>query len=377
MIRLDPQAFSALYGKNIIVYGTGIMAKRYVPYLVQDPSIRLCGITNSRVMAEDEGTFLDTGLPLRSLRKWKELLPDATIFLMGFTASEEIIANCKSAGFTSFQFITVEMVDALGNMESGIAQVREAEMLEHLCLANELHDAHKAAFSEFKSCHRGTTVAVVGTGPTLNYYSQLAGVTHIGVNSSFLKENLSLDYYFIAHKEMQWLEKLQDYDFVKFFKVGIINRKAKDQIPEYIIEENGGRRYFSMPLTPFEQIHTNIEYYPVMGYESVVFQAIHFALYTHPKRLLLIGCDCAKNGHFDGEAQNIFEDTVSIPLWIKGYQQVKRFALRHYPDTEIISVNPVGLRGVFRDIYTCSYLEAQPKIGHTEPELLNTFDFRI
>ena len=112
MIRLDPQAFSALYGKNIIVYGTGIMAKRYIPYLVQDPSIRLCGITNSRVMAEDEGTFLDTGLPLRSLRKWKELLPDATIFLMGFTASEEIIANCKSAGFTSFQFITVEMVSA-------------------------------------------------------------------------------------------------------------------------------------------------------------------------------------------------------------------------------------------------------------------------
>ena len=371
MIRLDPQAFSALYGKNIIVYGTGIMAKRYVPYLVQDPSIRLCGITNSRVMAEDEGTFLDTGLPLRSLRKWKELLPDATIFLMGFTASEEIIANCKSAGFTSFQFITVEMVDALGNMEAGIAQVREAEILEHLCLANELHDAHKAAFSEFKSCHRGTTVAVVGTGPTLNYYSQLAGVTHIGVNSSFLKENLSLDYYFIAHKETQWLEKLQDYDFVKFFKVGIINRKAKDQKPEYIIEENGGRRYFSMPLTPFEQIHTKIEYYPVMGYESVVFRAIHFALYTHPKRLLLIGCDCAANGHYDKKAQSVYEEKIQIPQWISGYQNVKRFAFIHYPDTEIISVNPIGLKGMFHDVYTKEYLVEHPEIRGEVCKLIN------
>lgn len=379
MIRLNPQAFLELCGKNIIAYGTGITAKRYIPYLAQDPDIRLYGITNSRITAEDAGTFLDTGLPLRSLKKWAELLPDATILLMTFTAVEEIIANCKSMGFKSFQFITTKMVSAFADMEAGIAQTHQAEVLGHFCMANELRDAHKASFSEFKSCNRGRTVAVVGTGPSLNYYSQSSGITHIGVSASFLKKNLSLDYYFIAHNVSHWLEKLKEYDFVKFFKVGITNRKTKDQIPEYIIEENGGRRYFSIPLTPFEQIHTNIEYYPVMGCESVIFQAIHFALYTHPKKLLLVGCDCALNGHFKESQQDLSENTrqkpledgtIQIPQWIDGYQNVKRFAVIHYPDTEIISVNPVGLKGIFRDVYTESYLDVHPEIARSECELL-------
>lgn len=373
MVRLDPQAFSDLYGKDLIAYGTGVMAKRYVPYLAQDPDIRLCGVTNSRIAAGDEGAFLDTGLPVRSVRRWAELLPDATILLTGFTAAEEIIENCKSVGFKSFQFITPEMVSALADMEADIAQAQQSKILEHLCLSNELHDAHKAAFSEFKGCNKGKSVVMVGTGPSLSYYSQMPGVPHIGVNSSFLKEDLILDYYFVAHNESQWLEQLKDYHFTKFFKVGIINRRAKDQIPEYIIEENNGRRYFSMPLIPFTQIHTNIEYYPVMGHESVVFQALHFALYTHPRQLLLVGCDCAANGHFNGEGQGTYEGLVQIPLWIDGYQKVKKFAALHYPDTEIISVNPVGLKGMFRDVYTRSYLEAHPGIICSECETLDSY----
>lgn len=373
MIRLKPEAFSELYGKNLIAYGTGITAKRYVPYFAQDPDIQLCGITNSRIIAEDEGTFLDTGLPVRSLHKWAELLPDATILLTTFTAAEEIIANCKNAGFKSFQFITAEMVNALANAEAGIAQARQAEILEHLCMANELHDAHKASFSEFKSCNLGKTVAVVGTGPSLNYYSQPSGIPHIGVNSSFLRKNLVLNYYFIAHNEPQWLEKLREYDFIKFFKVGIISRKGKDQIPEYIIEENGGRRYFSMPLTPFEQIHTNIEYYPVMGHESVIFQAIHFALYTHPKRMFLVGCDCFANGHYDNAetGEKEFVDKLQIPQWLSGYKKIRKFADIHYPDTEIISVNPVGLKGMFHDVYTEGYLNEHPEIGGDAHKLTN------
>lgn len=35
-----------------------------------------------------------------------------------------------------------------------------------------------------------------------------------------------------------------------------------------------------------------------------------------------------------------------------GWEQMKKFIRGHYPDVEIISVNPVGLKGMFKDIYT-------------------------
>ena len=34
------------------------------------------------------------------------------------------------------------------------------------------------------------------------------------------------------------------------------------------------------------------------------------------------------------------------------YKLMKEFAGLHYPETEIISVNPVGLKGIFKEIYT-------------------------
>ena len=370
MLRLSPQSMPDIYGKDLIAFGTGTIGKRMIPFLAQDPTLRLHGVTNSRITADDDGTFLETGLPIRSIHAWAKLLPDATILITSFTGIEEITAVCKEAGFQKIQLITWEMMNAFLKMEDQVAQAQMSRIFGHLCLANELHDAHKAAFSEFKGCNRGKTVAVVGTGPTLQYYTQIPGVPHIGVNSSFLKENLTLDYYFLTHYVPEWCEKLNGYDFVKFFGM-MPNCDAKDQFPEYIIEENGGRRFFSMMDIPGVGLHTDIAYYPLMAYNSIIFRAIHFALYTHPKRLLLIGCDCAANGHYDKQAQSVYEEKIQIPQWISGYQNVKRFAFIHYPDTEIISVNSIGLKGMFHDVYTKEYLGEHPEIRGEVCKLIN------
>ena len=44
---------------------------------------------------------------------------------------------------------------------------------------------------------------------------------------------------------------------------------------------------------------------------------------------------------------------------------------RYYPSIEVISINPVGLKGVFRDVYTESYVEAHPEIRQAGGEILN------
>lgn len=371
MLKLTPDIFSDFYDKDLIAYGTGNMAKRMIPYLVQDPNIRLHGVTNSRVTTEDGGTFLETGLPIRSIHAWAERFPDATILLTAFNDADKIMTACRNEGFHNFEYVTWEKMSVLTELDAEATQAQQSKILEHLCLANELHDTHKASFSEFKACNRGKAVVVVGTGPTLNYYTQITGAPHIGVNASFLKDGLTLDYYFITHYIPEWCKRLKEYDFIKFFNVGIKSRRSKDQIPEYIIEENNGRRYFGLPMMPFTQIHTNIEYYPLMSYDSIIFQAIHFALYTRPEKLILVGCDCSATGHFDGIPMGSFVEQVQVPQWIEGYRNVKKFSALHYPDMEIISVNPVGLKGMFHDVYTESYLNAHPELSRSRCEILN------
>lgn len=373
MVRMSPQAFSCLYGKDVIAYGTGITGKRMIPYLAQDPSIKLRGVTNSRITSEDDGAFLDTGLPIRNIKTWAKLFPNAVVLITAGRGIEEITSTCNAVGLYDIQLVTAEMMKALIKMEDQIAESQTGRYLAHMCLANEIHDTHKAAFSEFKGCNRGKTVVIIATGPSMNYYTPIARVSHIGVNSSFLNENVPLDFYFLLHNVPEWLDKLKNCHFVKFFGVNT-NSNSWDQIPEYIIEENGGRQFFTTDSIPGTKIHTNLEYYPLMFYGSIVFPAIHFALYTHPKKLLLVGCDCAFSGHYDGTEFPSYTDKIQIPQWIDGYKEVKRFVDIHYPDTEIISINPVGLKGMFHDVYTESYLETHPKLDPRTCKVLNPQD---
>ena len=39
-------------------------------------------------------------------------------------------------------------------------------------------------------------------------------------------------------------------------------------------------------------------------------------------------------------------------LIYSGFQKVRRFMSAKHPSVEIISINPVGLKGLFNDIYT-------------------------
>ena len=199
---------------------------------------------------------------------------------------------------------------------------------------------------------------MLGTG----YYSQIAGIPHIGVNTAFKREGINLDYYFLGHYIPDLCADLKQHDFIKFITY-------YDEFPEYIIEENQARRYFIN--YPSKEIHADIEYYPLMGSGSIIFSAIQFAMYTRPQKIFLVGCDCAANGHFGTvEDRHYLESAVDI--WMDGYKRLKRFSAQYYPDTEIISINPVGLKGMFRDVYTRSYLDAHPDLVCAECEILES-----
>lgn len=389
---------SACGNRIVIAYGTGKVGAILIPYLLQNTAIQLRGVTNSRITKTDAGTFSDTGLPVRSIEAWRGQLPDA-IILVTTSRPElhaEIVERCIKIGFRKEQIFCVRAelerevlsacVDKMVPPRDQILGRRLFSdfrywLVDVMCTAQTLQDVHKAAFAEFKGCHKGQSVVLVGGGPSLNGYSQLEGLPHIGVNSVFLKEGLKLDYWFMRDycgfqgresEEDNWCDKLKDYDFVKFFGVsewGIETREGY-QPPETIIEENQGRRFFTTYTK--ELVHCDIEHYPVMGLGSTIFGALHFALYTMPKRILLAGCDCSSAGHFDGTGgtNECWANAIT-----DSWKWVKKFAARFYPGLEIISVNPVGLKGVFRDIYTKDYLDAHPEIDRVQCEVLNPDDY--
>ena len=217
---------------------------------------------------------------------------------------------------------------------------------------------HQQTFPRFKGIYAGRDIVVVATGPSLKDYKPIVGCVNIGVNHAFLNENLVFDYMFAQdyHAVKEIIPRLNAYkrgECVKFY--GLTMEYSGEQEINRVIPESdamvaGALRYRTdwAPIDGFKpNFYFDISSMPVACCGSVVFPAMQFALWTHPKRIYIVGCDCSRNGHFvecNSGASNGCENLVSA--WCS----LKRFASRYYPDTEIISVNPVGLRGVFRDV---------------------------
>ena len=75
--------------------------------------------------------------------------------------------------------------------------------------------------------------------------------------------------------------------------------------------------------------------------------------------------DTANCGHYAGD-----KDTYFVDQMMAGYHQFKEYARIYYPDVYIISVNPVGLRGLFEDVYTKDFLDAHPEIEKENLKIL-------
>lgn len=386
-INFLPEYVSELYGKKIVAFGTGKVGRVAIPYLVRDPKIDLVGVTNSRISEDIGKEFLDTQLPLKPLSVWREQYYDAVILITIIDTDyrKEAEEICVAAGFKKIIFLSYRLfcdisyafinnldqyLDSSYRLCKEFVAATSNPMLEAACMANEIKDLHTATFAEFKDCNRGRDAVVVGCGPTLNYYEPISKACHIGVNAAYKKDNINLDYLFVTDFDDSGkvlLEELKSYHFVQFYAQRI-SKVLQDlsHIPEDILERNHARRY--MVSEQNELIHRDIQHYPLMYFDSTIFAAIHFAMYTRPKRIFLVGCDCEGISHFNGEPNSLISEL--IPSWKKGYEKVKLFVERNYRDTNIISINPRGLKGLFHDTYTGKYLESHPEIQSNEVEIM-------
>ena len=226
---------------------------------------------------------------------------------------------------------------------------------------------HQKTFMPFKNKHAGQTLVITATGPTSKFYAPIPEGIHIGVNKAFALKNIPLDYYFsqdyVSFKEYAVeINKNLPASCVKFYGLTVefdyaINRT----IPESCALQDGALRYRTdwaeiSGFTP--RFAYDIASQPLGCFGTVVFPALQFALWTNPKRIYLVGCDCTHKGYFFSQEKNQLDLNLIVPA----YAKFKDFAHKYYPETEIVSVNPVGLKGLFRDVYTRDYVAAHPEL---------------
>ena len=117
----------------------------------------------------------------------------------------------------------------------------------------------------------------------------------------------------------------------------------KISTPEYkAIRHNATRFYAYLNRSGVANYEREIDKNWVAGDGGIAIVAAQFALFTNPKRIYLVGCDCS-SGYYNTKKGP--KSTYIVNYW----KQFKRFADEFYPETEILSVNTVGLKGMFTD----------------------------
>jgi len=219
---------------------------------------------------------------------------------------------------------------------------------------------HERSFAEFKGRHTGRDIVIVATGPSLERFKPIDGAVYIGVNNAYRVPGIALDYLFAMdytglHDSLPEMNAYRKGACEKFYglyreretRIGFV-------IPESDVLAAGARRFRAKWWSAeadeifHERFAFDLTAETLATYKSVVFPALQFALWTNPRRIYLVGCDCSGTAHFagngPGDTGRDFGDLV------RPYVAFREFAARHYPKTEIVSVNPVGLTGVFEDL---------------------------
>lgn len=245
------------------------------------------------------------------------------------------------------------------HLTSILSSVKHTQMqLEYLDkktnILNSVQSTHREVFSPFKNKYPDKEIVLMATGPTLKKYLPIENALHIGVNNAYKFQAVKLDFLFIQDV-LGLKDQMED---INAYGLGQCHKFYGDvlfcdhcAIPESDVIKANAKRYYTGGMgSPF--LH-DIASCLMPDFGSVVFPALSFALYTNPKRIYLVGCDCSELGYFDSSNPNVSPSLKhDMPRILEGWDSFKSFAEHFYPETEIISINPIGLKGLFKDVTT-------------------------
>lgn len=229
------------------------------------------------------------------------------------------------------------------------------------CLLSQIYASLKLVpethqvFEKYNGSLVGKDLVIMAAGPTLKQYTKekwIQGALHAGVNKVAISE-IPLDYYFAFDWEAICsygiIEKVKSLKCHKFLGLSMTGDDPDVvNMPLSFVQESEAMPFFVIPYTSHNIIPKDISKHPLMGNHSIISSLFHFALYCQPRRIYLVGCDCSTGGHFDGTQSSMYLDDDTWYL-IEEWKKMALFAKYYYPNIEIVSINPVGLKGIFKD----------------------------
>ena len=246
-------------------------------------------------------------------------------------AVQDMLNQLKDSGAVTMWFLN-HLMDRMTRME------HQFNMHYEVCKVNS------AAFSSYENCYRGKKVVLVQNGATAKYYKPIPDAIHIAVEGAWRRTDIPFDFVF-THNPGEGGSGLEA-------ALGRIRNRAF--VGKFVTMTGGGyseyytglndkvARYFIGDNTYNQMIYRDISCHPMTDFWGAWSAALQFAMYTFPSEIHLVGCDAAPN-----------EGRVSLKK--VGWARLKMLAGRYYPGTKIISVNPIGLKGLFQDVFTDEY----------------------
>lgn len=215
---------------------------------------------------------------------------------------------------------------------------------------------HEKTFGPYKNKHNGEDIVIVACGPSAQNFKYIPNAKYIAINRA-TRLNIDFDYLFLEDGGATLKDFNNEMDAYrpgnckKFYGTQAPGKIAQGNvIPESSVIKTGASRYHTDSFAKFRGFEPEFAFdlstRPLGAFGTTALSALQFALWTNPRRIYLVGCDCTATGHFYSKSDT---SNLNISSLLKGYKAAKFFAEHFYPDTEIISVNPVGLRGLFKD----------------------------
>lgn len=250
----------------------------------------------------------------------------------------------------------------------------QVQLLQTIAHANAISATHQKTFGKYKNFYQGKDVALVCTGPTLQFFSPIKDTVYVGINKAVLYDKIHLDYIFFqdaAFPHNEYKEAVNNYPNAKKF-YGILQDCIRTN---WIVSESDAikahaERYYVISQWAFPPVHFtyDIANEPLGCFGSVSYAAMQFILWTHPRRIYIIGQDCT-TAYFDNSYSENTNDHARG--FLLGWLKMAEFIKVYYPDIEIVSINPVGLRGIFTDKYTRSYLAEHPELNISQNDIID------
>jgi hypothetical protein len=229
---------------------------------------------------------------------------------------------------------------------------------------------HLEVFGKYKGICKGKTIVIVGTGPTLDYYTPIPRAIHFGMNEAINRNDINFNYYVMTDYDGcdELFKKVlsSELDMIKFFCISNSKRKGIF-IPDFMRNRKDVETFYSynpwiirrdnlyekkQPL----MYPIDISVSPLRSYGTTFHLMMQIALWMHPEKIIIVGADTFGYKHASKINCLEAEKRCDYSQFVFGWRKLKEYIDQIYPDIEIQSMNPVGLRGVFQDVYSEDYL---------------------